>query len=131
MTDLLDWSIDRTVVPGYTRVGHALRKRWWAADPAAGALVDTHVLVTGATSGIGRATAVGLARLGATVHALGRDRDRTERAAKQVAGRVPGAQVEVEVCDVSDLRAVRTFAADFTARVEKLHALVHNAGVMT
>lgn len=131
VTDLLDRSIDRTVVLGYTRLGFALRKQWWPAGPSPGTLTGRKVLVTGATSGIGQAAAMGLARLGATVHVLGRDRERTARTAQHVVDRVPGAHVEAEVCDVSSLDAVRAFGEEFSTRVERLHALLHNAGTMT
>ena len=51
----LDSVLDRTVVPGFSLIGPAIRSRLpsWPADPAPGALAGRHVLVTGATSGIG------------------------------------------------------------------------------
>lgn len=121
--------LDKSLL-GYSKLGPALRKRWWPADPPAGSLQGRRVLVTGATSGIGTAIAVGLARLDATVHLLGRDRGRTDDTRDEVSQQVPGSDLVTEVCDVSDLDAVRAFASDFTGRVEQLHAVVHNAGVM-
>lgn len=128
--DLTDRVLDRSVVGGYSKLGYAVRRRFWPADPPEGALAGRAVLVTGAGAGLGRATAAGLARLGATVHLLVRRTEKGERARDAIAEEVPGADVRVEICDVSDLSAVRAFAADFGSRVPRLHALVHNAGVL-
>lgn len=130
LTTGLDWLLDKAVVPGYSSIGPRLRRRWWPADPPEDCLAGRRALVTGATSGLGTATAVGLARLGATVHLLGRDRGRTDQARMDVAAQVKGAHLVTEVCDLSDLGAVRAFAADLLGRVDDLHVLVHNAGAM-
>ena len=103
VTDLVDGAMDRALVLGYTRIGSGLRRRWWPADPAPDALVGKRVLVTGATAGIGLAMARAFARLGATVHLLGRNADKVRRCVAEVRDAVPGAEVVGEVCDVSDL----------------------------
>lgn len=128
MHSALDKALDWTVLPGYTSLGYALRRRAWEELPPQ-SLSGRRILVTGAGSGIGRAACARLASLGADVHMLVRDRGRGETAR----GTIPSpdrARVEVELCDVSDLDAVREFAAGFSARVGQLHGLVHNAGVL-
>ena len=110
--------LDRTVVPGFTRVGYAVRRRLptWPADPRPGVLAGRHVAVTGASSGLGRRTALDLAALGATVHLVVRDAGRGGRVAAEVeapSGRAGAARVWV--CDVSDLDSVRAFCAAFLA----------------
>jgi len=130
LTRALDTALDRSVLLGYSRVGSTVRRRFWPADPPAGALTGQHVLVTGATSGIGEAMALSFARLGATVHVLGRTQSKIDRVLHDVRTRVPAADVVGELCDVSDLDAVRAWCADLAARVDALHGLVHNAGVL-
>ena len=84
-TDLLDGLLDRTVVPGYSRLGFAVRRRFWSAtDPAPGALAGRTVLVTGANSGIGAAIVAGAAALGATVLMTVRDPARGQAARRDV-----------------------------------------------
>lgn len=132
LPDALDTLLDRSIVLGYSRVGYRLRSHGWpAGDPPPGALRGRVALVTGASSGLGKATVAGLARLGASVRMLVRDRSRGESARAEIARAVPEAELGLELCDVSDLAAVRAFADDFAARTPALGVLVHNAGVLS
>lgn len=128
MHQALDKALDWTVLPGYTSLGYALRRRSWE-ELTPGSLAGRSVLVTGASSGIGTAACARLASLGANVHMLVRDESRGE-AARRTIPAPARERVEIELCDVSDLDAVREFAAGFATRVPELHGLVHNAGVL-
>jgi NAD(P)-dependent dehydrogenase (short-subunit alcohol dehydrogenase family) len=81
------------------------------------------VVVTGASSGIGAAGAVELARLGATVVPVGRDERRLAKVARQVGA-------EGLRADLASLAEVRRLADELLARHERIHVLVNNAGVM-
>lgn len=127
--NLVDTAMDRSVVAGYTRVGYRVRNLDWADDPPALALRGRTALVTGANRGIGKAIASGLAQLGAEVLLTVRDRERGEQARAELVEANPDADITVVVCDVSDLTAVRAFAAGLAGR-RRLDVLVHNAGVL-
>src|SRR3954447_737335 len=126
----LDWVMDKSLVLGYSRIGPALRRTWWPHDPATDALVGRQVLVTGASGGLGLATARGLARLGARVHLTGRDASRLDDARESLLDEQPLARVTTHVADVSDLGATAEFARELASEVPRLHAVVHNAGVL-
>lgn len=130
LTSLVDAALDRSVVLGYTKVGPQLRKLWWPADPAPQSMAGKRVVVTGATSGIGAAMARSFAELGAAVHVLGRNPDKVRATVEAIRSAVPGAVLVDEVCDVSDLDAVRAWTADLAGRIPALHGLVHNAGAI-
>jgi dehydrogenase/reductase SDR family member 12 len=129
-TGSLDWLLDKSIVLGFSRIGSSLRRSWWPADPSPGALAGKHVVVTGASGGLGLAAASGLARLGADVHLVGRSAERLERAAAEIRVPLPEARLHTAACDVSDLTSVEAFCAALAGSVTSLHALVHNAGVM-
>jgi NAD(P)-dependent dehydrogenase (short-subunit alcohol dehydrogenase family) len=128
-TNLLDRVLDAAVLPGYTNVGHRVRRHAWS-DTELERLDGRVALVTGATSGLGLATATGLARLGAGVRLLSRDAARGERARAEVVERTGSTDVDVMTCDLGDLGDVRRFVAAFLAREHRLDVLVHNAGVL-
>jgi dehydrogenase/reductase SDR family member 12 len=123
---VLDTALDRTLI-GYGNIGYLLRRRFWAADPAPDALRGKVAIVTGANSGLGKATAAGLARLGASVRMVVRRPDAGRAARADILAALPRADVAVEECDVSSLDAVAHYAAGFDG---PLHVLVHNAGAM-
>ena len=125
----LDSAMDWTVLPGYSRIGIAVRRRFWKQRPEAG-LEGSTVLVTGASSGIGAAACEIFARAGAGVHMLVRDREKGERVRRSIEEKTGSKRLQVEVCDLSTLASVRAFAADFASREPKLQVLVNNAGVM-
>ena len=87
-------------------------------------------LVTGATSGIGLATATGLAALGAQVVMVGRDRQRGEQARKAVIEKSGNDRVDLLLADLSSLAGIRGLAQDFLATYPALHVLVNNAGTV-
>lgn len=89
----------------------------------------TVAIVTGATGGLGQAVATGLAREGALVAVVGRSSARAEEAMEGIRSRVPHALLERLVCDLSVQSSIRTAAADFLSRHDRLDVLVNAAGV--
>ena len=85
-------------------------------------------LVTGASAGIGLATAHGLARLGARVVMAVRNPEKGEKARRAVMG-ATGREVEMAVVDLASRKSIRAFARDFAGRHPRLDVLVNNAGI--
>ena len=85
------------------------------------------VLITGGSRGIGKATALALAAMGARVAIAGRDRPRTEDAAREVRT-IGGGQPDVFVMDLSVQSEVRRLAAEALQALEKIDVLVNNVG---
>jgi NAD(P)-dependent dehydrogenase (short-subunit alcohol dehydrogenase family) len=86
-------------------------------------------VVTGATGGIGRQIALGLARAGHTVVAVGRDRQRGNKMAAWIGAQVPSARIELLTADLSLLVAARDLGVLIGARHPAIDVLVNNAGV--
>jgi NAD(P)-dependent dehydrogenase (short-subunit alcohol dehydrogenase family) len=86
-------------------------------------------VITGANAGIGRATALGLARLGATVVLVCRNPHRGRAAVQEIKAATGNQAVDMLVADLSSQAAVRQLAADFRARYSQLHVLINNAGI--
>jgi NAD(P)-dependent dehydrogenase (short-subunit alcohol dehydrogenase family) len=85
-------------------------------------------LVTGATTGIGKEIARGLARLGATVVIGARDRARGDAAVDDIAASGARGQALAMRVDLADQASIRTFAAALAERFDRLDVLVNNAG---
>ena len=87
------------------------------------------VLITGANSGIGKETAVELARAGATVVFTSRDPQKGAQAAADIRRR-SGADIALMPLDLASFPSIRALAADFLQRYDELHVLINNAGLV-
>jgi NAD(P)-dependent dehydrogenase (short-subunit alcohol dehydrogenase family) len=88
------------------------------------------VLITGATSGIGRATAVALARMGATLGLVARDRARADATVAEIAAATGNRDVAVFLADLGSQADIHRVAGELLARYPRIDVLVNNAGVV-
>ena len=95
-------------------------------DDPAGPLVGKHVIITGASSGIGRASAVAVAERGATVFALARNAEALDALVAEI--RAAGGQAYAFACDVTDSASVDHTVKDILGRFGHVDYLVNNAG---
>ena len=88
------------------------------------------VLLTGGNTGIGKATAIALAKLGAQVTITSRNPEKGEAALAEIRRASGNESVQCRRLDLASLAAVRGFAAEFTADHPRLDVLINNAGLM-
>lgn len=88
-------------------------------------------IVTGANSGIGKAIALGLARLGGTVVMACRDRSRAELAQREIVQGSGNPKVTLMTVDLASQASIQAFTDEFTQDYRRLDGLVNNAGVFT
>jgi len=98
------------------------------SDDGIGAMAGKTVLVTGGTGGIGKATAAGVARLGARVGIVGRDKRRAEAAAVDIRRESDASVVDLFVAELSSQAEVRRLAVEVLDRYLRLDVLVNNVG---
>jgi NAD(P)-dependent dehydrogenase (short-subunit alcohol dehydrogenase family) len=85
-------------------------------------------LITGANSGVGKATALGLARMGATVVMVCRNQAKGEEAQKEVQAQSGNSDVHLLLADLSSQQSIRELVAQFQQQFSQLHVLINNAG---
>jgi retinol dehydrogenase 12 len=94
-----------------------------------GSVGDARVVITGATSGIGKAAALELARQGARLTMVCRNEDKGTATVAELGETVPGLSADIVVCDLSDLASVRRAGRELTERYDAIDVLINNAGV--
>src|SRR5919112_1221250 len=95
-----------------------------------GGMGEKVCLITGATSGIGKATAMGLANMGASVVMVGRDQGKGEAALAEIREKSANASVDLMLADLSSQEQIRRLADEFKEAHPRLDVLVNNAGVI-
>jgi len=99
-------------------------------DNSNGGMGGTTVLITGGTSGIGKATAVAMAAMGANVVVVGRNQERGGAAVEEIKAQSHNESVELMLADLSVQAEVRRLAEEFLERYDRLDVLVNNAGLV-
>lgn len=119
----IDAALELSVAGSFSRLGYEARRRLTRWDDIPD-MTGKVVVVTGATSGIGKAAARAFADAGAHVVIVGRSRQRLDAAAAEIG------DPEVAMADLSDLDQSRDFVREFAATHDRLDVLVHNAGAL-
>ncbi len=88
-----------------------------------------HVLITGATSGIGKATAISLANMGYRVTIHGRDNKKLEQSKKEIIEQSNNTNIDTLLFDLSSLKSIKTAIETFLKKNDTLDVLINNAGV--
>eukprot|EP00123_Amoebidium_parasiticum_P007775 comp18351_c1_seq1/m.19480 comp18351_c1_seq1/g.19480 ORF comp18351_c1_seq1/g.19480 comp18351_c1_seq1/m.19480 type:complete len:324 (-) comp18351_c1_seq1:43-1014(-) len=114
----------------FTRQGYEKAAKDFNAKDLDVDLTGKSVIVTGANSGIGKITALEVAKRGGTVHLVCRSRDRAEEAQRDIKEASKNGNVHVHIVDLGRPAQIRKFVSDFTAQGHKAHVLVNNAGCM-
>ncbi len=123
---LVDDVMELAVVPSFTDVGYRVRRALFDWQDLIDLRMDGRVVaVTGATSGLGLASVRMLARQGASLRLLVRDRAKGERLAAELGG-----DARALVVDMSDLSSVRRVVDEMVTSGERLDVLVNNAGAL-
>lgn len=87
-------------------------------------------IVTGANIGVGYETVVGLAKKEAKVIMACRNKQKAEKAKMEIEQKVPGADLEIILLDLSKLKSVKNFTEQFLGKNDRLDMLINNAGIM-
>ena len=124
----LDELLDLTVVGSFTNIGHAVRSRSWSDELPR--LEGKTVIVTGATSGLGRAAAEQLARMGAGLRLVGRSESKLDIARKEIIAATGNDDVGTYVADFSSMAQIRNLAAALLEREPRIDVLINNAGAL-
>ncbi|XP_022093124.1 retinol dehydrogenase 14-like [Acanthaster planci] len=96
---------------------------------SAASMVGRIILVTGASDGIGKHTALKLAQMGATVLMHGRNTEKIHHAKREIAEKTGNKTLEVYTADLASLREVHHLSEDIHSKYSRLDVLINNAGV--
>ncbi len=128
----VDTLLEAPIVPSFTRIGYETRRRLegWT-DLADYDLTGRTMVVTGATSGLGRAAATRLAANGATVIIVGRTAERNEAVVSEMREETANPDITHVAADMSRYDEVRNLADRVLSDHDRLDVLIHNAGALS
>ncbi len=112
----------------FTRYGYRKAKAGW--NPVSAGLRGRHAVVTGASSGLGEATAFDLARRGAALTLVVRDRLKGEQLRAAIDAETGNRHIRIEVADLSLLGDVDSLCQRLRRKGSPVHILVNNAGAL-
>lgn len=87
-------------------------------------------MITGANSGIGKATALGLAEMGARIVMVCRNKERGETTQQEIIDKTGNNHVDLLICDLSSQEQIRNLVSEFKQKYQNLHVLINNAGIV-
>ncbi|KAL9245064.1 hypothetical protein vseg_018759 [Gypsophila vaccaria] len=114
----------------FTKSGFMEHSKYFKVEDMRARMDGKNCIVTGANSGIGFAAAEGLASRGASVYMVCRSKERGEAALSKIQSNTGNPNVYLEICDLSSVNEIKTFAAKLNSKEIPVHVLVNNAGIL-
>lgn len=122
---------DALILPGlfgFTKYGFQNAKKQW--QPVTANIKGKHAVITGATSGLGLATATQLAHLGADLTLVARNKAKCEQVARSITEKTGNANIRIEVAELSEIQEVILLAQRLIAQARPVDILINNAGAL-
>jgi len=132
LRDAVDAVLEVPVVTSFTRIGYESRKRfdhWTPLDEYD--MTGQVIVLTGATSGLGKAAANQLARCGAGLVLVGRNAERNETVVAEMTQATGNDAITQVAADLGDYEQVRALAEVVLSEHDRVDVLIHNAGALT
>ncbi|WP_300672809.1 SDR family NAD(P)-dependent oxidoreductase [Desulfoluna sp.] len=127
----MDVAADRLILPGalgFSTWGHRLSKSFWRAN--AESLTRQTVVLTGATSGLGKAAALGLARRGAKLTFIARNREKALATQRELSQKTGNNHIDFYIADLGLMADIKKVAEAILHDKPSLDVLINNAGAM-
>lgn len=128
---LLPRLADALVLPGvlsFSKYGYSRAQQGW--NPVTANIRGKHIVISGATSGLGLATAKQLAHLGAKLTLIARNEAKAGQVVAQLTQSTGNKNIAIEIAELSEIGDVRRLAARFLSKAEPIDVLVNNAGAL-
>lgn len=122
---------DKLIFPGvlgFSNIRYAKSARNWR--PVTASIKNKHVVVTGATSGLGLATARELAHRGARLTLVARDKNKAELTKREIVEQTGNQKISVEIADLSIMKQVNSVAKRLLEKGDAIDVLINNAGLL-
>jgi len=132
LASIADSALEGTIVGSFTNLGYSARSSLFDWKPITTDLTGQIAIVTGGTSGIGKATAEGLLKLGAQVHITSRKQKRADKAAEEMKGTIETTNRCIgHSLDTGDFESIANFAQEISELGAGVDILINNAGALT
>ncbi len=130
-SDFLDSALEGTVVASFSKLGYEARQNLYDWEPVDTDLSGQSALVTGSTSGLGKAIAEGLLTLGAQVHVTSRSEERAGEIVDALNQRGYAGRAVAHSLDTGDFKSIVELVSEMAALPDGLDMLVNNAGALS
>ncbi|XP_007562652.1 DHRS-12_like_SDR_c-like domain-containing protein isoform X2 [Poecilia latipinna] len=112
----------------FTKNGHLSASKRFVEKDLEVSVAGRSFMITGANSGVGKATAMAIAKRGGTIHMVCRNKDKAEEARADIVKETGNKEIYVHILDLSETKKVWEFAEGFKRKFKALNVLINNAG---
>jgi dehydrogenase/reductase SDR family protein 12 len=127
-SQMKDSILDTSIAFSFDRSGYIRHQKLFEPKDLELDCQGKRYLITGANSGLGKATATAIAHRNGIVHLLCRNKERAQQAQHEIKEKTGNEEIYIDIIDMSDLTSIRDAASSLMSA--PIHGLIHNAGIL-